>query len=170
MKKNKNITLIGMAGSGKTYSGKRLAKKLNCGFIDVDGLIEKKMSLKIQEVLDKLGEKKFKEIEEKIILSLKNIENSVISPGGSIIYSNKAMNFLSKNSIVVFINVPFDTINKRLNDQENRAIIGLKRKTLKQIYEERFPLYVEYADIIISGEDNVLEKLMNKLKKYGNIY
>ena len=37
----KNLTLTGMMGVGKTTIGKKLAKKLNYSFIDIDKIIEK---------------------------------------------------------------------------------------------------------------------------------
>ncbi|MCK5176932.1 MAG: (d)CMP kinase, partial [Candidatus Aenigmarchaeota archaeon] len=54
-----NITLIGMAGVGKSFIGKKLAKKLNYDFIDVDELIEKNTNLKLQQIIDKFGERYF---------------------------------------------------------------------------------------------------------------
>ena len=44
-KMNKNLTLTGMMGVGKSTIGKNLAKKLKYNFIDVDKLIEIKKVL-----------------------------------------------------------------------------------------------------------------------------
>ena len=54
-----NITLIGMAGSGKSLVGKILAKKLHYEFIDVDKIIQKKTESRLQTIVDKFGEKRF---------------------------------------------------------------------------------------------------------------
>lgn len=89
MKKYKNITLIGMAGAGKSTIGKLLAKKLNFKFIDSDKYIEEKEQMSLQKILDKYGDEKFIKIEEKRVLELLPLKNCVISPGGSIIFSKK---------------------------------------------------------------------------------
>ncbi|RLG14690.1 MAG: hypothetical protein DRN66_01430, partial [Candidatus Nanohalarchaeota archaeon] len=91
--KNMNITLIGMAGVGKSFIGKHLAERLNCTFVDIDEVIEKKTSLTLQQIIDTHGEEEFLKIEERAILRLNGFNNSIISPGGSIIYSKKAMDF-----------------------------------------------------------------------------
>lgn len=150
-----NITLIGMAGAGKSAVGKALAEKLDYKFIDVDGIIEKNHNLRLQEILEKFGEKKFIEIEEKEILALDNLENCVISPGGSVVYSEKAMEFLKKNSKIIFLDAPLEMIESRIKNYETRGIIGLKSKSVKEIFLERHPLYEKWADIKIENNTNV---------------
>lgn len=165
-----NITLIGMVGSGKSVLGKLLAKKLGYKFVDVDQIIESS-GKKLQEIINKQGEKAFLRIEEKAILSLKG-SKKIFSPGGSCIFSSKAMNHLRKISLVVFIDINFNTIKRRLNKDEikQRGIIWLKKKSLKDIYFFRKPLYKKYSHIIIKlnerpHRENV-KLLIQKLKKY----
>ena len=144
-----NITLIGMSNSGKSTVGKELAKRLNYKFIDTDKIIEEMLSLKLQQIVNDFGEDEFLEIEEQTVLKLGKLDNCVISPGGSIVYSIDAMRFLKKNSVVVFLNASFESINKRISDQPMRGIIGLKKKGLKALFDERLPIYEKYADITI---------------------
>ena len=60
----KNILLIGFPGSGKTTIGKRLAEKLNFTFIDTDRTIENQYSMKLGDILNMIGSKQFKKLEE----------------------------------------------------------------------------------------------------------
>lgn len=144
-----NITLIGMSGAGKSRIGQLLAKKMNYRYIDVDRIIEKNNNRRLQELIDSLGDEKFLEIEEKAILSIGRIENSVISPGGSSIYSVAAMNYLKSNSKIVFLNASLEEIKSRNLDFSKRGIVGLKGKGLESLFEERLPLYKRYADVTI---------------------
>ena len=144
-----NITLIGMSGVGKSRIGQLLAKTMNYSFIDVDKVIEKTNDRKLQELIDFLGDEKFIELEEKAILSIGRIDNSVISPGGSSIYSIAAMNFLKSNSKIVFLNASLEEIKSRNLDFSKRGIVGLKGKGLESLFEERLPLYKRYADVTI---------------------
>jgi shikimate kinase len=162
-----NITLIGMTGSGKTTLGKKLAKFLSYKFIDPDETIIKNHGY-LQDIINKKGENSFLKIEERVILDLKKIKNSIISPGGSVIYLKKAMDFLQKQSIIVFLNVDLEHIKKRINI-EKRGIIGLKNKTIEEIFKERFELCKKYADIIINTleyktEKEIIKEIYNKIK------
>lgn len=165
-----NITLIGMAGAGKSTVGKKLAKKLKYKFIDVDKIIEKKNKAKLQKLIDKFGDKKFIKIEENAVLSLKKPKNSIISPGGSAIYSKKAMKFLKKNSKIIYLNASFESINKRLKNKSARGIVGLKNKSLKALYKERLPLYKKYADLTVKIPKDfniciVIKKIIGEINK-----
>ena len=172
-----NITLIGMTGAGKTSMGQELAKRLDFRFIDVDELIEKKFNLILQEIVDLYGDQSFIEIEEQAVLDLDPMDRSVISPGGSVIYSAKAMEFLSQNSTVIFLDASFESIRKRIHNQSSRGIIGLKGRKLLDLFEERRPLYQKYAERTIVLRDDldrdavvkeILQKLPNEKKEGGN--
>lgn len=160
-----NITLIGMAGAGKSTIGKALAKNLDYTFIDIDRLVMEKTEIPLQELIDKEGDLALLRLEEEVILRLEQIDNCVISPGGSIIYSQKAMNHLKNVSKIVFLDAPFRIIVKRIPNARKRGIVGLKDKSLKQLFEERLILYQKYADFSIKmkGKDNiqcVVEKII----------
>jgi shikimate kinase len=164
----KNITLIGMAGAGKSAIGKALAARLGYGFIDIDEVIEEKTGLKLQQILDDSGDDAFLDIEEKAVLELGEMDECVISPGGSVAYSAAAMNFLKKNSVVVFLNAPFESIEERLSDKEARGIVGFKEKSLKTLYRERQNLYRTYGDIEIETTEacdinSVVERIIQRL-------
>ncbi|MFH1642751.1 MAG: shikimate kinase [Nanoarchaeota archaeon] len=146
----KNITLIGMPGSGKSVIGKLLAKKLNYSFIDSDILIESS-GIKLQTIIDCYGDHVFLKIEEAVLLKLEG-DNLVFSPGGSCVLSDKAMVHLNNISLIVFLDLPFEIIEERLNksDITKRGIIGLKDKNLKDLYLIRKPLYQKYAVLTIN--------------------
>ena len=65
----KNLTLTGMMGVGKTTVGKRLAKKLNYNFVDIDKIIEKKEGQSISLIFKNKGEGYFRKIEKKFTIN-----------------------------------------------------------------------------------------------------
>lgn len=158
-----NITLIGMAGAGKSTVGKKIAKKLGYDFIDIDNVIEAKTGMKLQQIIDRMGDDKFIEIEEKVVLELDGLRNHVFSPGGSIIYSQAAMDFLKRNSTIVFLDVPFKVIDIRLRNRANRGIIGLKDKPLETLFNERLILYKKYADITVPFQERIDDEAIGKI-------
>jgi shikimate kinase len=152
-----NITLIGMAGVGKSSIGKKLAKKLDFDFLDPDELIKQKTLLSLQHIIDQKGEKYFLELEQQVITGLESIENTVICPGGSVVYSEKAMGFLQQHSTIVFLKAEIGQIKQHLTDLNRRGIVGLEGQSLDDLYQKRIPLYEKYAQITVclSEDENI---------------
>lgn len=144
-----NVALIGMSGVGKSRLGKLLAEKLYYDFIDIDKIMENSCGKKVQEIINSLGDAKFIEAEEKAVLSIEKPHNTIIAPGGSVVYSEKAMNHLRSISKIIFLNAPLEEIRTRTPDFSARGIVGLKDRTIEAVFEERLPLYRKYADITI---------------------
>lgn len=153
-----NITLIGMAGSGKSTLGKLLAEKLGYEFIDVDEIIESS-GRKLQEIIDSDREDEFLRIEEKTILSLSG-NKRIFSAGGSCVLSPKAMAHLRKISLVVFVDVPFKIIDKRFKEYDLalRGLVGFKEMTLRTIFDFRKPLYQKFAHLTVKLDSNSVEE------------
>lgn len=143
-----NITLIGMSGAGKSLVGKELSKIMKYNFIDIDETIEKKNNLKLQKIIEKIGKKQFLKLEERAVLEIGKTDNLVISPGGSVVYSEKAMHFLKTISKIVFLDAPLNDIKSRISDFSTRGIVGLE-DGLEKLFDERLQLYKKYADITI---------------------
>jgi shikimate kinase len=143
-----NITLIGMSGVGKSLVGKELARNIKCNFIDIDEIMEIKYNLNIQKLIEKFGKKKFLKLEERAVLEIGKTDNSVISTGGSVVYSEKAMSFLKTISKIVFLDAPLNDLKNRIPDFSKRGIVGLENG-LERLFGERHQLYKKYADITI---------------------
>lgn len=150
----KNIVLIGMPGAGKSTIGVVLAKVQKKKFVDTDLLIQEVTGRALQEILDRDGTATFRRIEEEIILSHR-FRNTVIATGGSVVLSRKAMEYLKKGSVVVYLKVPFPEIEQRIRNITTRGIVLEKGESLRTIYDHRVPLYETFADITVncSGHD-----------------
>ena len=150
IKKNKCITLIGMPGAGKSVISSYINNCTTFNNIEVDTLIETKHNKTLFELIAQYGENKFKELEEQTILSIDTNKQCIISPGGSIIYSDKAMQYLS-NTLIIYLKCNFETIKQRTENFSNRGIIfnGL---TPTELFNEREKLYIKYADIVVDTE------------------
>ena len=159
-----NITLIGMAGAGKSTIGRALARRLNFAFIDVDCLITEKTGMTLQALIDKQGDSALIRFEEEAILKLDEVDECIISPGGSVVYSERAMEHLKKVSKIVFLDAPFRSIIKRIRNTRNRGIVGLRDRSLKELFEERVILYKKYADFTIKiRERENIPKIVEKI-------
>lgn len=158
-----NITLIGMAGAGKSTIGRVLAKQLGYNFIDLDLLIKENTGMPLQALIDKQGDLALIKFEEEAILRLNQVDSCVISPGGSVVYSEKAMQHLKEISKIIFLNAPFRIIIRRLPNARKRGIVGLRDRSLKELFEERMILYQKYADysIKLKGKESIQKIVEN---------
>ena len=145
-----NIVLIGMPGAGKSTLGVVLAKILNKQFIDVDLVIQSKMGKTLQNLIDELGSLGFIEIENEVLCEVE-ADNTVISTGGSAVYSDEAMRHLSDIGTVVYLEISYDSLVQRLGDLQERGVVfknGIGM-SLRDLYDERRPLYEKYADLTV---------------------
>ena len=163
-----NIVLIGMPGVGKSTVGVILAKMIGYQFIDADLLIQKQEGKLLHEIIAEKGTDGFIEIEERVNASIE-ASHTIIATGGSVVYGKKAMEHLSRIGTVVYLKVPYDTLEKRLEDIKGRGVVIKEGQTLRTLYDERTPLYEKYADIEISEDDlnveQTVEKLLERLNK-----
>ncbi len=165
-----NVTLIGMAGAGKSYIGERVARELELDFVDVDQLLEKACGKPIQAILDELGEEKYVDTEaEMLVNGTSGRFNMLIAPGGSIIYRDSTMKHVKDISKVIYLKVPFEVIEARLATVSPRAVIGLGRKSLREIYDERHPLYLSHADLVVDGSVGSAEEIVEAITRFVGI-
>lgn len=149
----KNIVLIGMPGAGKSTVGKLLAKNQHLDFIDTDDLIRQEDG-PLQEIINHRGQAEFRRIEERVLTALDR-KGTVIATGGSAVYSSKAMETLKRNGITVYLSLSPQELEKRIKDMDTRGMVIAPGFSLADLLEEREPLYLKYADIIIdcTGQD-----------------
>lgn len=149
-----NIILIGMPGAGKSTLGIVLAKIMNYKFVDADLLIQNQCDKTLQKLIDACGPEGFIQVENQILSDIV-AERTVIATGGSAVYSDAAMTHLGEIGRVVYLKISYDELKSRLIDFSERGVV-LKSgigMSLRDLYEERAPLYERYADITVNVDD-----------------
>lgn len=145
------VTLIGMPGSGKSTLGRMISKKNGWAWVDTDYLIESWWGMPLQAVRDHLGLEGFLEAEEEIVSSMK-FYRTIISSGGSVVYSSRAMDQLAGLGKIVYLRANLETITKRLRDTSTRGLAKKKDQSIEDIFKQRKPLYEKYAGLIIETD------------------
>ena len=154
--------LIGLPFSGKSYLGRYVSFNKNKGFIDTDNIIKYKYNKELKDIIKEQGDKEFINIENKILSSL-SFENTILSTGGSAIYSDRGMNHLKTNlnCEVIHLYLSFEEFKKRAIDLEERGVINPSNLGLKHLYDERINLCNYYCDISLNSDNkkNILKEL-----------
>jgi shikimate kinase len=158
----KNIIIIGMPGAGKSTMGVILAKALGRTFIDTDIVIQENAGQLLQEIIDTGGSGAFLRIEEKTILSLR-FRNAVIATGGSVVFSRRAMEHLKRDGVVIYLKISFEDMVRRLGNITTRGIVLVKGQDLRDMYDQRVPLYERYADITVDCSEDHFENCIGNV-------
>ena len=120
-------------------------------------------------MIDTEGSRAFLETGEQTILSL-HCHNAVIATGGSVVFSEKAMEHLKKDGIVLYMDISFEEMVRRLRNITTRGIVLVAGQSLRDMYNQRVPLYEKYADITIDCSDgdveNCIGNVTNELRKF----
>lgn len=172
MKLTKNIVLIGLSGSGKTAFSKRLSERYGLPLVDMDSEIVKKAGKSINEIFAEQGEEAFRRMETECACECGKLTGTVISTGGGVILREENMQALKRNGLVIFMDrKPEEILGEDLSD---RPLVADDRQKIYRLREQRYPLYVRYADAIVHNckakEDTeaalvaALEKLLVKIE------
>jgi shikimate kinase len=155
---DKDIVLIGITGCGKTTIGNILAQKLKLPFYDVDLYIENKQGKSISDLFIQ-GEPYFRKIESLALEEIVNIgERKVISTGGGVVKTQKNMELLKGNSIVVFLNRNIEEIVGDI-DVTSRPLLSKDLSKIYELYEQRLPLYKKHCDYEIKNKESIKETI-----------
>lgn len=168
----RNVVLIGMPGAGKSTLGVVLAKIIGYDFIDADLVIQNQCDKTLQMIIDACGPEGFIEVENNILSDI-DADRSIISTGGSAVYSDAAMKHLTEIGTVVYLKISYGQLVHRLSDLRERGVVmknGIGM-SLRELFEERLPLYERYAEITVDVDDLTItaaaRKVADALKAQG---
>lgn len=161
-----NIILTGMPSCGKSTLGRMLAKELGYAFLDTDDVIVRRNGCPLKDILDNEGLDGFIRREEEAVCSV-TAERTVIATGGSVVYSPKAMAHLKSLGRIVYLCLEYKEVERRLGDLHERGVAIAPGKTLRDLFDERTPLYEKYADVaILIQSGNTIHQSVNTLKRF----
>lgn len=162
-----NIVFIGMPAVGKSTVGIVVAKRLGKRFVDTDLLIQEQENKLLREIIAEKGEEGFLKIENQVNCDV-NVTNSVISPGGSVIYCEEAMKHFKEIGTVVYLKASYQTIKRRIRSPRRRGVVLKEGQTLRGLYGERVPYFEKYADITVCEDgcriEETIENVINAIE------
>lgn len=164
-----NLIFIGMPAVGKSTVGIVVAKRLGMRFVDADLLIQEQEKKLLREIIAEVGEEGFLKIENQVNAEVE-AENSVISPGGSVVYCEEAMRHYKEIGTIVYLKASYQTIKRRIKNPKKRGVVLKEGQSLRDLYYERVPYFEKYADITICEDgcriEDTIKNVLNAVKKY----
>lgn len=164
-----NLIFIGMPAVGKSTVGVVVAKRLGKRFVDVDLVIQEQEKKLLREIIADVGEDGFLKVENRVNAGIE-AENSVISPGGSVVYCEEAMRHYKEVGTVVYLKASYQTIKRRIRNPKKRGVVLREGQTLRDLYNERVPYFEKYADITVCEDgcriEETIENVLNAVENY----
>lgn len=162
----KNIVLMGFMGAGKTTIGKKLAKALECEFIDTDEWIEKEQSRKISDIFAEDGENVFRDMETDLLKRLQNSEDKfVLSIGGGMPVREENRALLRNLGTVVYLKTSKEEIIRRVSGDTNRPLLqgGALEEKVTNLMNAREQIYIDTAhkEVVTDGKNP--QKIVNEI-------
>jgi shikimate kinase len=151
-----------MPACGKSSVGVLAAKVLGLDFADTDLLLQRLEGARLHEILAQAGIEGFLAAEDSLLAGLQ-FSQTVVSTGGSAVYHQRGMARLKQLGPVVWIDVPFAEVQRRLKDMATRGVVLAPGQSLRNLYDERRPLYEKWADLRLEVGREDLEHTVAKL-------
>ena len=164
-----NVILVGLSGSGKTSIGRAAAKELHWPFIDFDTEIEHRQHASVQEIFARLGEERFRELEQELSRELVTCSGTIMSAGGGWITNREAVALLRQTGRIIYLRASPELLVVRLaTARVPRPLLQVPDPldTLTRMYEVRHPLYME-ADLVIDTEVFDRKQLIDQVRRYA---
>jgi shikimate kinase len=146
--------LIGLPGSGKTTSGRRLASLLAVPFADSDHLVEERAGRPVQAIFAADGEAAFRAIEAEVIAeALTSFDGVLALGGGAILTESTRAAIRAADVSVVLLRSSIRSLSRRVGDGHCRPLLaGDTRRRLIELAAAREPVYRAAATIVVATD------------------
>ena len=160
-----NIYLVGMMGSGKTSSGKALAKLLSVRFVDLDEQITEHAGRSINDIFETDGEPHFRKMESDLLLRVSRGKDQVVATGGGIVLSSTNRHEMKNTGRVFYLKTSLEVLWERVRDKRDRPLLSSSnpRKTLEELYLERTPLYETSSEKVFLTDQKLPEEVAQEI-------
>lgn len=165
----KNIALTGFMAVGKSAVGKKLARKLNWRFVDLDRAIERQEGLSVPEIFARKGEPYFRELESRLLRQSLAQDRQVIATGGGAIVDKNNLRLLKEQSLLICLTAPGEILAKRAKNGKGRPLLSgeAPQKRIRELFDRRREAYAEAHVTIETAErsvDEVVEEIFKTLQ------
>jgi len=158
------IVLVGMMGSGKTSTGRKLAQRLGLGFCDADHVIEEAAGMSIGDIFAKHGEAAFRDGERRVMARLLGDGPKVVATGGGAFINAEVREKIAEQGVSVWLKADFDVLWKRVKRRTTRPLLNNPDadNILRRLIDERYPVYAQ-ADVTVLSHEGAHEDVVDDI-------
>ena len=162
-----NIFLIGPMGAGKSTVGRQLAESLSYTFRDSDQEIQRRTGVDIPTIFEFEGEEGFRKRERQVIEDLVAEDRIVLATGGGAVLNAENRQKLTSRGVVVYLYCSPEQQYARTSRDRNRPLIQTEDPLarLRELMEERDPLYRQVADLVVSTEKRGTASVVKEIRR-----
>ena len=163
------IVLVGMMGSGKSTIGRRLAKRLELGFVDADDEIAAAARMSIADIFETYGEEGFRDGERRVIARLLQSDEGVIATGGGAFVEPETRAMILEQAVAIWLDSDIDTLVERVSRKDNRPLLQGRnpREVLEQLLAERGPIYAQAPIRVVSDNGSMTRMVARIIEALG---
>lgn len=165
------IFFVGYMGAGKSSLAKKVAKKLNWPFIDMDHALEIQFACSISEFFQEKGEAAFRLAERDYLLQLPTGENKIIATGGGVPCFQDNMKHMNSLGLTIYLQRPVAELENRIaNSGKKRPLVDhLSQEERLQFIEnhlkERESFYLQ-SQWILNREEQTANQIVEKIQLF----
>lgn len=154
------LFLVGYMGCGKTHTAKRLAKKYDMDYIDLDQYIERRFFKTIPQIFAERGEEGFRKLEHNMLEEVASFENVIISTGGGAACFYDNMELMNASGETVYLQAsPEGLFSYLKNAKAERPLLAGKSDDemlafIRTSLETREPYYLKAKHVIDSKDES----------------
>jgi shikimate kinase len=167
MMRFQNIFLVGPMGAGKSTVGRQLAEAISFEFRDSDQEIQRRTGVDIPTIFEYEGEEGFRQRERQVIDELSEKSGIVMATGGGAVLRSDNRQDLTARGVVVYLHCSPEQQYARTSRDRNRPLLHTEDplERLRQLMEERDPLYRQVADMVVSTERRGTSSVVKEIRR-----
>ena len=162
-----NIFLVGPMGAGKSTVGRQLAESLSYAFKDSDQGIQRRTGVDIPTIFEFEGEAGFRARERQVIEDLVAEERIVLATGGGAVLDPDNRQNLAARGVVIYLHCTPEQQFSRTSRDRGRPLLQTEDplERLRELMEERDPLYRQVADLVVSTEKRGTASVVKEIRR-----
>lgn len=164
--KEKNIFLIGFMGSGKSTMARLLSDETGRELVEMDETIEAEAGCSINEIFETYGETYFRDLESKLVESIADKGDAVVSCGGGAVLREENVKNMKKSGKIIYLSATPETIYERVRYSTNRPLLNgnMNVEYIRQLMEKRLAIYEQAADEIVCVDQKEKSEILSEIK------